>query len=441
MLIDKLKLFYITLVFSTFGGGILFSVYNNKQPISEINPKNTTDDFKEKHPDETNFEILYSDYVKKHDQVVTELLNSTNGHDLSSLPKVVVVKPSMKTGYGNRFPILTCGFLYSLVTDRLFFIDGYQNFEDYFKKDFNHDWESVAKLYENSTAKYLHNGNGNNEFALITRGDLSSAEVNSSTILYVKSWDYACAPLTSNPHYQEWFEQMIPDYKVFATISSKLLRLQENIDEQAKNFVSSNFSDYNMGIHLRTKKSTKKMVIPVEHYCQAVRMILLGKKENSVSIFVAADTNQGRDNLVDCLRHFLSHNDNSVKVVYVENNMNIKNPLTHNPGNEENALVDMKLLSWCDDLVITYGSSFGFVAAGWSDREVNRPRGPFVLMPITNSTQDLTAVDKVWVWGASSNEPCMYLSKSLLRKGDAETVKTFKNNPLWMHYSQCHWPV
>ena len=157
---------------------------------------------------------------------------------------------------------------------------------------------------------------------------------------------------------------MIPDYKVFATISSKLLRLQENIDEQAKNFVSSNFSDYNIGIHMRTKKSTKKMVIPVEHYCQAVRMILLGKKENSVSIFVAADTNRGRDNLVDCLRHFLSHNDNSVKVVYAENNMNIKNPLTHNPGNEENALVDMKLLSLCDDLVITYGSSFGFVAAG-----------------------------------------------------------------------------
>jgi hypothetical protein len=45
----------------------------------------------------------------------------------------------------------------------------------------------VAKLYKNSTAKYLHNGNGNNEFALITRGDLNSAEVNSSTILYVRT--------------------------------------------------------------------------------------------------------------------------------------------------------------------------------------------------------------------------------------------------------------
>jgi hypothetical protein len=157
---------------------------------------------------------------------------------------------------------------------------------------------------------------------------------------------------------------MIPDYKVFATISSKLLRLRENIDEQVKNFVSGNFSDYNIGVHMRTKKSTKKMVIPAEHYCQAVRMILLGKKENSVSIFVAADTNQGRDNLVDCLRYFLSRNDNSVKVVYVDNNMSIKNPLTHNPGTETNALVDMKLLSLCDDLVITYGSSFGFVAAG-----------------------------------------------------------------------------
>ena len=45
----------------------------------------------------------------------------------------------------------------------------------------------MAKLYENSTAKYLHNGNSKNEFALITRGDLNSAEVNSSTILYVKT--------------------------------------------------------------------------------------------------------------------------------------------------------------------------------------------------------------------------------------------------------------
>ena len=157
---------------------------------------------------------------------------------------------------------------------------------------------------------------------------------------------------------------MIPDYKVFATISSKLLRLRDNLDEPIKNFASGNFSDYNIGVHMRTKKSTKKMVIPAEHYCQTVRMILLGKKAKSVSIFVAADTNQGRDNLVDCLRHFLSHHDNSVKVVYVENNMNIKNPLTHNPGNEKNALFDMKLLSLCDDLVLTYGSSFGFVAAG-----------------------------------------------------------------------------
>jgi len=124
-------------------------------------------------------------------------------------------------------------------------------------------------------------------------------------------------------------------------------------------------------------------------------MMIIGKKAKSVSIFVAADTNQGRDNLVDCLRHFLSHHDNSVKVVYVENNMSMKNPITHNPGTETNALIDMKLLSLCDDLVITYGSSFGFVAAGWSDREVNRSRDPFVLMPITNSTQDLTAVNKV----------------------------------------------
>jgi len=47
MLVDKLKLFYITLVFSTFGGGVLFSIYNNKQPISEMNSEAAASDSRE----------------------------------------------------------------------------------------------------------------------------------------------------------------------------------------------------------------------------------------------------------------------------------------------------------------------------------------------------------------------------------------------------------
>jgi len=36
-----------------------------------------------------------------------------------------------------------------------------------------------------------------------------------------------------------------------------------------------------------------------------------------------------------------------------------------NPGTVHSALVDMALLSQCDDLVVTMASSFGYVAAAW----------------------------------------------------------------------------
>lgn len=41
-----------------------------------------------------------------------------------------------------------------------------------------------------------------------------------------------------------------------------------------------------------------------------------------------------------------------------------KNPIG-NPGSLESALVDMALLSQCDDIVTTFASSFGYVAAAW----------------------------------------------------------------------------
>lgn len=41
-----------------------------------------------------------------------------------------------------------------------------------------------------------------------------------------------------------------------------------------------------------------------------------------------------------------------------------KNPIG-NPGSLESALIDMALLSHCDDIVTTFASSFGYVAAAW----------------------------------------------------------------------------
>ncbi|CAG8788982.1 251_t:CDS:1 [Dentiscutata erythropus] len=413
----------------------------NAENINAENVEKATKDNERKYEGvkHLEFDIVYNKYVEKHNRIIAKLLNSSAKYNLSELPKVVVYQPDMINGFGNRFPGIVCSFLYSLITDRLFFIEGYNNFSDYHVKDFDHDWKILSNLYENSTSRHLHHENDYNDFQLVTRGNLSNED---KDILYVKTWDYACAPITSNPHYKRWFDKIIPDYRVFTAISLKLLSLHPNINKRVETFANNNFfTDYTIGIHLREKKRLAGMMAPVDHYIQVVKMLLIKMNNMNITIFVAADTNYGRENLVNSLRDvYNSNNNSSVKIVHTEEDLDAPNLINANTGSEVGALIDMKLLSLCDDLLITYGSSFGYTAAGWSQK-ASRQRGPFVVMPIKNSKDDLFVADKVWVTGTISCEPCMYLSKKLIHDEDEETVRIFKTNPLWIHYSQCHWLV
>ncbi|CAG8728800.1 33282_t:CDS:1, partial [Racocetra persica] len=237
------------------------------------------------------FDAFYDDYIKKHNRTVAKLLEQTTKDNSTKLPKVIVVQPNMNAGLGNRLPVLICGFLYSMmITDRLFFIEGFYSFTEYFEKDFDHDWKSVANLYNSSSSKYLHNDN-DNEFQLITRGNLSNEEINSYDILYVRTWDYVCAPVISNPNYKEWISSIIPDNKIFGTISQKLLKLQPDLNKQVATFIDNNFGEYNIGIHLKVRKNRfmTNFTTPTEHYCQTTKMLMTGIDKKNVTIFIAAD--------------------------------------------------------------------------------------------------------------------------------------------------------
>ncbi|KAF0552366.1 hypothetical protein F8M41_021906 [Gigaspora margarita] len=272
----------------------------------------------------------------------------------SELPKVVVVKPDMPSGFGNRMPGIICGFLYSLISDRLFFMDGNHNFDNYFEKDFDHNWDTVSYLYKESTAKDLHIQEKINNFTLVTRGNFSSEEINSYDILRVHTLDYICARLSSNPYYKKWFNKIIPDYRIFTTISLRLLRLHPDLKSQVEDYAKNNFNNYNIGIHLRENKFKTPWMIPIEHYYE---------------------------------------------IIHSEDNMDLHNSITwENSGTEAGAIIDLKLLGLCDDLVITYASSFGLLAAGWTHK-ASRQRGLFVINPIKiNLIDNLQVVDKVWMW-------------------------------------------
>ncbi|CAG8730384.1 18818_t:CDS:1, partial [Racocetra fulgida] len=367
------------------------------------------------------FDLVYNNYVKKHNRAVSELLKSSANSNLSELPKVIVAQPDLTKGYGNRIPAMVCGFIYALMSDRLFFIDKYDNFSSYYEKDFEYDWKIVANIYKNSTSRYLHYANNYNDFQLVARGNFSNEKTD---ILYIYTWDYVCPPIISNPHYKNWFDKIIPDYKVFTAISLKLISLHPNISKQVDTFADNNCNDYNIGVHLREKKTISNLKTPIDHFSLVVKMLVLGIKNKNITIFVAADSNDSRKKLVNLISEMPTYNNNSIKIVHSDDDMDAPNPLNSNTGTEVGALIDLKLLSLCDDLVITYGSTFGFTAAGWSPT-TDRRRGPFVVMPIKNSSDDFWTLDKVWVWGATSSEPCMYLSKWLIDKADEETSKAF----------------
>ncbi|CAG8521924.1 13314_t:CDS:1 [Cetraspora pellucida] len=427
--------------------GIYINVFINTDsvlsPNNDLSDKNTTNItqsliFSEKEKQRLRFpkfEALYDDYIKKHNRTVAKLLNHTTKDNSTKLPKVIVVQSLMYTGLGNRLPVLACGFLYSIVTDRLFFIDGFYNFDEYFEKDFDHDWKSVANFYNNSRSRYLHDNN-QNDFQIITRGNLSNEEITTYDILFVRTWDYVCAPLISNPNYKEWISSIIPNNKVYNAISQKLLRIKPNITEKVETFINNNFGEYNIGIHIRTKKNMMigHIITPTENFCSAAKMLMIGTEKKNVTIFVATDNNNDRDILINCLHSSLGSMNDSTKIIHAGNDMDVSNSIGGNPGTEVEAIVDLNILSYCDDLVVTFGSSFSFLASAMLYKSLPL-WGPYVVMPVKNNEDDFV-IDKIWLWKATFNEPCMYFGKALLKDSDPETIKIFKTNPFWMYYSE-----
>ncbi|RIB15165.1 hypothetical protein C2G38_2193135 [Gigaspora rosea] len=176
--------------------------------------------------------------------------------------------------------------------------------------------QTIRPIQE-STAKDLHIRDKVNNFTLVARGNFSSVEINSYDILRVYTVGYICAPLSSNPYYKGWFNKIIPDYRIFATISLTLLRLHPNLKSQVEDYANNNFRDYNIEV-----------------------------KNKNVSIFVAADNTDGRNNLVNLLNeefksNNIYHNNNiSVKIIHSEDNMDLENPIMElNRGTESGALI------------------------------------------------------------------------------------------------------
>jgi xyloglucan fucosyltransferase len=121
-----------------------------------------------------------------------------------------------------------------------------------------------------------------------------------------------------------------------------------------------------------------------------------------------------------------------MQVVWTENGIQSKATAAGNPGTEHSAVVDMLLLSQCDELLVTYESSYGWIAHGFGGLKST------IMDP--GNHQDMT---HVWHAKTITSEPCSWTMPSVLMAASEDAtdikgrIKQF--SPFWQRHMQCHW--
>lgn len=238
--------------------------------------------------------------------------------------------------------------------------------------------------------------------------------------------DYLVPLLLSNPHYRGFFDQYFPDREIFHPMSGFLFNLHPRQEAAAQAFRAANFGAFTVGLQIRTQKPLGPGLADpaVSHYCALARALQLkeGHADDRVRFFVATDSKEA----VEAVRRALG----SERVVSTngEGAKEATGTQAGNPGTEESAVLDMRLLSMTDALLVTSASSFGYVAAAWGGilpiHVLHRAKTPSMLNPYFFTPLD--------------TEPCYWgAHRYFIDKAPREAVDLLKDNPMWMQYAHC----
>ena len=238
--------------------------------------------------------------------------------------------------------------------------------------------------------------------------------------------DYLVPLLLSNPHYRGFFDRYFPSREVFHPLSHFLFTLHPRHEAAAQSFRRANFGAFTIGLQIRTQKPLGPGLISPElsHYCALARALQLkqGLPNDRVKFFVATDS----EGALEAVRVTLG----SERVVNTGGGAARQGKGTQagNPGTEESAVLDMRLLSMTNALVVTSASSFGYVAAAWGGivpiHVLHRGDKPSMLNPYFNIPLD--------------TEPCYWgAHRYFLDKAPLHAVDLLKDNPMWMQYAHC----
>lgn len=171
--------------------------------------------------------------------------------------------------------------------------------------------------------------------------------------------DYPLAIMRANPDMQDKLLLYFGRREPFHALAKYFLR-PGALQEEIQLTLIKRFQQYKqvIGMHFRRLKGNEAWMPKVEEYVAVAKAIQQanGWASESTGIYVSSDVPYVMDEL---LRTYPGTN-----FIYLEKNLSQHLQASWNPGSVRSAWVDMFLLASCQELVLTFGSSFGSMAAG-----------------------------------------------------------------------------
>lgn len=175
--------------------------------------------------------------------------------------------------------------------------------------------------------------------------------------------DYPLALMQANVHLQWFMQEYFPRANPFFKLAGELLTLLPALEKTAMDFRQERFAPHTIGLQIRRLKGNQNFLPDVENYARLARAIQQqrGWADNETTFFVASDDTS----IIPRLEKILP----ARSLVQRGKNMSTAIQISRNPGSLQDALVDARLLSFCEEIITTYGSSFGSTAAAWGGIE------------------------------------------------------------------------
>jgi xyloglucan fucosyltransferase len=345
-------------------------------------------------------------------------------------PPAVLVTSNDLVGLGNRVPAIITSYVMALLTKRVLLLQS--SVLEYMDTPFPADWREFEQHYKNSSAcivdwRMLTNSSlefcdstaphQQQQLPAVLSGGAPPAGSRWPDLIRYSSIDYDLPLLQVNPALKPHFRKFFPDGEVFHSAAQFLLRPNPVLQAAMLPYLPDSGRCL-VGMHIRTRKYAG---VRPRHFTSIARMLAQGKDG---TVFVASDAG-----LFDRVQAAMpghrvwwsSHTSNALAAA--------SETRGRNPGSEISAVLDVLLLSKCEQLVLTPASSMGAIAAGFGGvkpvfANFGKHKDPFL---------------NPWFWRSVTSEPCFFKA-SAMHMDTSAFAATFRNeHPLFLYHNQCHY--